>query len=147
MKSISFSFHPLDIVFKYPYLIKSSNINIIKKHLSNISIFFGRLIYTKNYRSKLKYNKDLLKRLKVKLTEKEEKAFEEKEIRADLLLVVKFLPYNKMIVNHDLYTKNDEDDSANSRRTYMALLKINKNYNFTSHDSDIYLRLILLEKF
>ena len=145
-ESSFFSFHPLNVVFKYPYLIQSSNIKIIKKHLSNISILFGRLIYTKNYKSKLKYNKDLLRRLKIKLSEKEEKAFEEKEIKADLLLVVKFLPYNKMVASHDLYTKNDEDDSANSRRTYMALLKINKNYNFTSSDSEMIFKIKIIRE-
>ena len=60
MKKSAFSFHPLEVVFKYPNLVQNSNIKIIKKHLSNISIILGRLIYTKNFHPTLKYNKDLL---------------------------------------------------------------------------------------
>ena len=135
MKAYSFSFHPLEVTFKYPNLITNQNIKLIKKYLSHISIFLGRLIYTKNFNSKIKYNKDLLRRLKIKLTQKEEKAFKEEEIKTDLLLVVKFISFKKTIAIHELFTKDDEDDSSESRRTYKALLKLNKDYNFSEYYS------------
>ena len=144
MKPSSFSFHPLEITFKYPNLKQSQNIKLIKKYLSHISLFLGRLIYTKNFNKKINYNKDLLRRLKIKLTQKEEKAFKEEEIKSDLLLVVKFVSYKTRIVGHDLFTKNDEDDTSGSRRTYSALLKIKKDYDFSESNSIDEFKMIII---
>ena len=146
MKKSSLSFHPLEVSFQYPHLIKNAYIKSIKKQLSYISIFLGRLIYTKNYNKKIKYDKEVLRRLKIKLTKKEENAFEEKKILADLLLVVKFIPYKTTIVNYELYTKNDEDDTADSRRTYIALLKVKNNYDLTDdYSKDMFTIYIIRE--
>ena len=129
------SFAPLDINFQYINMRNTKYTKLIKKYLTHVSIILGRLIYTKNYNRKMKYNKDLLKRFKIKLNEKEEKEFQEKEIETDLLLLVKFVTYKTLVVKYKLYTKNDEDDSADSRRTYMALLNIKKDYDFNSQFS------------
>ena len=148
MKKSSLSFHPLEVSFQYPHLIKNTYIKLIKRQLSYISIFLGRLIYTKNYNTKLKYDKEVLRRLKIKLTKKEENAFEEKKISADLLLVVKFIPYKTTIVDHELYTKNDEDDTADSRRTYIALLKVKNDYDLTNdYSKDMFTINIIREIF
>ena len=121
-----FSFHSLDITFVYPKVY--SNIRKIKRQLSNIAIMFGRLIYTKNFKEKLTFDKKVLKRFKLELTKKEEKDFKERDIETDLILIVKLNPNkNCRIASHDLYTRNDEDDNAESRRTYIAMLKIKKN--------------------
>ena len=56
------------------------------------------------------------------MTEKEEKAFEEIEIKADLLLIVKFVTYKNVTINFDYYRKNDDDDNYDSKRPYMRLL-------------------------
>ena len=146
MKKSSFSFHPLQIVFKYPNLIKNSNIKLIKKHLSNISTFFARLIYTKNFNTKLKYNKTLLKRFKLKLIQKEQEVFEESEIKADLLILVKFITYKNTIVHFEYYTKNDEDEGYTSRRTYMGLLKIKKDYDFTAYNAENNFQIIIIRE-
>ena len=146
MKKQSFDFHPLRIVFKYPNLIKNANIKLIKKELNNVSLLLSRLIYTKNFNSKIKYNKGLIKRLKIKLTEKEEKAFEESEIKADLLLVVKFVVYKNATINFDYYKKNDEDDTYDSRRTYKALLKIKNNYDFTPYNAENDFKIIVIRE-
>ena len=129
------SFAPLDINFQYINMRNTKYTKLIKKYLTHVSIILGRLIYTKNYNRKMKYNKDLLKRFKIKLNEKEEKEFQEKEIETDLLLLVKLVTYKTLVVKYKLYTKNDEDDSADSRRTYMALLNIKKDYDFNSQFS------------
>ena len=146
MKQQSFLFHPLEISFQYPNILRNNYIKLIKRQLSDISIFFGRLIYTKNFRAKIKYDKEVLRRLKIKLTKKEEESFEEKEIRADLLLVVKFIGYQTTIISHDLYTKNDEDDTADSRRTYIALLKIKKDYDLTEENSKNEFQIIVIRE-
>lgn len=55
------------------------------------------------------------------MTEKEEKAFEGSEIKADLLLIVKFVTYKNVTINFDFYTKND-NDIYESRMAYIRLL-------------------------
>ena len=98
--------------------------------MNHVSVILGRLIYTRNYNRKIKYNRDLLKRFKIQL--KENSDFKDQEIETDLLLIVKLVSFKTLVVKHKLYTKNDEDDSADSRRTYIALLNIKNNYEFNS---------------
>ena len=144
IKKSSLSYHPINIVFEYPTLDKSKNINIIKEHLNEISIIFNHLIYVKNYNDEIEYNHNVLRRLKIKLTEKEEKNFVEKKIKGDLLLIIKFVKYKNLTVLNELYTRNDEDDSADSRRTYVALLKIKKDFDFTIPNSETRFKLSLI---
>ena len=132
MKKSEFSFSPLDINFQYINMRNTKYTKLIKKYLNHVSVILGRLIYTRNYNRKMKYNRNLLKRFKIQLKEKE---FEEKEIETDLLLLVKLVSYKTLVVKHKLYTRNDEDDSADSRRTYIALLNIKNNYEFDSEFS------------
>ena len=146
MKKSSFAFHPLSIVLEYPFLLKNSKIKKMKKLLSNISFILERLIFTKNFKKKIQYNKNVLRRFKIKLTEKEEKVFEEKDIKADLLLIVKFISSRYSIVTHELYTKNDEDDNSESRRTYIALLKIKKDYDFSLYNSEDDFAIIIIRE-
>ena len=146
MKKSSFAFHPLTINLEYPFLLKNSKIKKMKKLLSNISFILERLIFTKNFKKKIQYNKNVLRRFKIKLTEKEEKVFEEKDIKADLLLIVKFISSRYSIVTHELYTKNDEDDNSESRRTYIALLKIKKDYDFSLYNSEDDFAIIIIRE-
>ena len=146
MKKSSFAFHPLSIDLEYPFLLKNSKIKKMKKLLSNISFILERLIFTKNFKKKIQYNKNVLRRFKIKLTEKEEKVFEEKDIKADLLLIVKFISSRYSIVTHELYTKNDEDDNSESRRTYIALLKIKKDYDFSLYNSEDDFAIIIIRE-
>ena len=148
MRQKEFSFSPLDINFEYVNVKNTKNSRLIKKHLSHISIILGRLIYTKNFNRKINYNRDVLKRFKIKLNEKEEKEFQEKVLETDLLLLVKLVTYKTLTVKYILYTKNDEDDTADSRRTYIALLNIKKDYDFNSQFSiDLFKMRIIREIF
>ena len=144
IKKSSLSYHPINIVFEYPTLYKSKNIKLIKEHLNEISIIFNHLIYVKNYNDEIEYNHDVLRRLKIKLTEKEEKNFVEKKIKGDLLLIIKFVKYKNLTVLNELYTRNDEDDSAGSRRAYIALLKIKIDFDFTIPNSETRFKLFLI---
>ena len=146
IKKSSLSFHPLNIIFEYPTLDKGKNINLIKKHLYDISQIFNKLIYIKNYNDNIDYNYNVLRRLKIKLTEKEEKNFVEKQLIGDLLIIVKFVKYKNLTALNELYTRNDEDDSAESRRTYIALLKIKKDFNFGIPNSETRFKLSLIRE-
>ena len=130
MKKSEFSFSPLDIDFRYINMRNTKYSKLIKKYLNHVSVILGRLIYTRNYNRKIKYNRDLLKRFKIQL--KENSDFKDQEIETDLLIIVKLVSFKTLVVKHKLYTKNDEDDSADSRRTYIALLNIKNNYEFNS---------------
>ena len=81
MKKSEFSFSPLDINFQYINMRNTKYTKLIKKYLNHVSVILGRLIYTRNYNRKMKYNRNLLKRFKIQLKKKE---FEEKEIETDL---------------------------------------------------------------
>ena len=135
MKKTEFSFEPLDISFQYINMRNTKYAKLVKKYLNHVSIILGRLIYTKNYNRKMKFDRALLKRFKIQLNEKDEKEFQEKEIETDLLILVKLCSFKTLVVKHKLYTRNDEDDSADSRRTYMALLNIKRDYEFDSQFS------------
>ena len=130
IKKSKLSYHPLKINFQFPTSENSKTITKIKNFLHDISILFQRLIYVHTYKDEIKYNKDILRRLKIKMTEKEQKNFEEKKIKADLLIVVAFVRLKNRTAINEIYTRNDEDDSADSRRTYISLLKIKKDFNF-----------------
>ena len=135
MKKSEFYFDSLDIQFEYINMRNTKYTRLIKKYLSDVSVILGRLVYTKNFNRKINYNKGVLKRFHIKLKENEEKDFKEKELETDLLLLVKLYSYRTLVVKHTLYTKNDEDDSADSRRTYIALLNIKRDYEFNSQFS------------
>ena len=135
MKKSEFSFEPLDINFQYINMKNTKYANSVKKYLSQVGIILGRLIYTKNFNRKIKYDRDVLKRFKITLKEKEDKEFQSKEIETDLLLLVRFVGYKNLVVKYKLYTKNDEDDTAESRRSYIALLNIKHDYKFNSYFS------------
>ena len=135
MKKSEFYFDSLDIQFEYINMRNTKYTRLIKKYLSDVSVILGRLVYTKNFNRKINYNKGVLKRFNIKLKENEEKDFKEKELETDLLLLVKLYSYRTLVVKHTLYTKNDEDDSADSRRTYIALLNIKRDYEFNSQFS------------
>ena len=132
MKKSEFSFEPLDIKFEYINMRNTKYVSLIKKYLSHVSIILGRLIYTKNFHKKITYDRGVLRRFKINLREKEDKEFKNKEIETDLLLLVKLVSYKTLVVKYKLYTKNDEDDAADSRRTYLALLNIKNDYIFDS---------------
>ena len=135
------SYHALNIIFQFPKLDKSITIKKIKNYLNDISILFGRLVYTLNYKDEIIYNDSVLRRLKIKLTEQERKDFLEKKIKADLLIVVQFVKLKKRIAINEIYTRNDEDDSADSRRTYISLLKIKRDFNFKESNSETIFKL------
>ena len=148
MKKSDFSFEPLDISFEFINMRNTQYTRMIKKHLSHVGIILGRLIYTKNFNRKIKYNKDVLRRFKITLKEKDQKEFKDKELETDLLLLVKLVSYKTLVVKYKLYTRNDEDDSADSRRTYIALLNIKNDYEFNSQFSiDIFKMRIIREIF
>ena len=82
MKKSEFSFSPLDIDFRYINMRNTKYSKLIKKYLNHVSVILGRLIYTRNYNRKIKYNRDLLKRFKIQL--KENSDFKDQEIETDL---------------------------------------------------------------
>jgi hypothetical protein len=132
MKKSDFSFDSLDIKFEYINMRNTKYTKLVKRYLSHVSIIIGRLVYTKNFNKKIQYNKDTLRRFKIKLKGKDEKEFKDKVIETDLLLLVKLVSFKTLVVKHKLYTRNDEDDSADSRRTYIAQLSIKNDYEFNS---------------
>ena len=142
----SLSYHALELKFVYPTSESSRNIRKIKSYLFDISIFIGRLIYVRNYRDEIKYDKDVLRRFKIKLTEKDKKRFVEQNFKADLLILVKFVIYRNRTAMNELYTRNDEDDSAGSRRTYIALLKVKENFNFSLPNSETVFKLGIIRE-
>ena len=135
MKQSEFAFDSLDIKLEYIGMKNTKYAKLIKNYVSDVSIILGRLIYTKNFNRKINYNKAVLKRFNIKLSEKESKEFKDKELETDLLLLVKLYSYKTLVVKYKLYTRNDEDDSADSRRTRIALLNIKRDYEFTDQFS------------
>ena len=101
MKKSEFSFSPLDIDFRYINMRNTKYSKLIKKYLNHVSVILGRLIYTRNYNRKIKYNRDLLKRFKIQL--KENSDFKDQEIETDL--IVKLVSFKTLVVKHKLYTK------------------------------------------
>ena len=135
MKQSEFAFDSLDIKLEYIGMKNTKYAKLIKKYVSDVSVILGRLIYTKNFNRKINYNKAVLKRFNIKLSEKESKEFKDKELETDLLLLVKLYSYKTLVVKYKLNTRNDEDDSADSRRTRIALLNIKRDYEFTDQFS------------
>ena len=135
MKQSEFAFDSLDIKLEYIGMKNTKYTKLIKKYVSDVSNILWRLIYTKNFNRKINYNKAVLKRFNIKLSEKESKEFKDKELETDLLLLVKLYSYKTLVVKYKLYTRNDEDDSADSRRTRIALLNIKRDYEFTDQFS------------
>ena len=133
------SYHALNVIFEYPTIEK--NVRQIKEQLSDISILLGRLIYVRTYNDEIEYNNKVLKRFKIKLTKEEQNNFVEKTYNADLLILVKFIKYKNRTAINELYTRNDEDDGADSRRTYIALLKIKKDFDFDQPNSETIFKL------
>ena len=146
IRQSTISYHPLNLIFQYPTIEKSKNVRLIKEHLSNISVLFGRLIYARNYNDEIKYDNNVLRRFKLKLTEKEQENFVEQNLNADLLIVVKFVHYKNRTAINELYTRNDEDDGADSRRTYIALLKIKKDFNFNTPNAETVFKLGIIRE-
>ena len=146
IKKQDLSYHSLNIIFEYPLSEANKNIKIIKNELSDIAVLLGRLIYVKNNNDEIEYNNKVLTRFKIKLNEKEEKQFVEKKIKADLLIIVKFIKYKNRTAMHELYTRNDEDDNSESRRTFIALLKIKKDFNFNKPNSKTIFKLATIRE-
>ena len=132
MKQSEFKFDSLNIKFEYIGMKNTKYTRLIKNYLSDVAVILARLIYTKNYNKKIYYNKGVLKRFDINLKNNGLSDLKEKQLEADLLLLVRLYNYKILVVKHKLYTKNDEDDTAESRRTYIALLNIRKDYNFDS---------------
>ena len=81
MKKSDFSFDSLDIKFEYINMRNTKYTKLVKRYLSHVSIIFGRLVYTKNFNKKIQYNKDTLRRFKIKLKGKDEKSIPFSEIK------------------------------------------------------------------
>ena len=139
IRESALSYHALNIIFEYPTIEK--NVRQIKEQLSNIGVLLGRLIYVRTYNDEIEYNKNVLRRLKIDLTEKEKENFVEKKLKADLLIVVKFVKYKNRTAINELYTRNDEDDGADSRRTYISLLKVKKDFDFKQPNGETIFKL------
>ena len=73
MKKSEFSFSTLDINFQYINMRNTKYTKLIKKYLNHVSVILGRLIYTRNYNRKMKYNRKILKRFKIQLKKKNSK--------------------------------------------------------------------------
>ena len=125
-----FLFSDLDIKFEYVLNNNTKNFYEFKKYLSDVSLILKQLIHINNFNRTLIYNKDILKRFRIKLKGSDE--FEEIKLNTDLLLIVKFYPLNDSIVEHEIYTRNDDDFKSNKRRVFIALLYIKNDYLLNS---------------
>ena len=125
-----FLFSDLDIKFEYVLNNNTKNFLEFKKYLSDVSLILKQLIHINNFNRTLIYNKDILKRFRIKLKGSDE--FEEIKLNTDLLLIVKFNPLTDSIVEHEIYTRNDDDFKSNKRRVFIALLYIKNDYLLNS---------------
>ena len=131
-------FQPFDAVIKFPdlELIKNYNNNdkimTIKNHLMKIPLILKNLMLS-NYKKEIIYDEKLLDKIKLK---NKSNNIKKEKIKTDLLIIVS-LNMNKKnsnLVSSSLFSFNGKhSDITEKYRTYIALLKINYNYDISEN--------------
>ena len=132
LEQSDFLYHPISIEFRYVSSIigkLKENEKHFKRELSFIQETLKKLIYVKNKDNTINYNKKVLKSFKINLTKKLQKDFKDEKIKADLLILIKYVRMKSGIVSYELYKEKEDADNIDEDRTYIALLKINSLYD------------------
>ena len=135
-------FQPFDTIIKYPdiiyeknIIINRNNIPIIKEYLQRIPLILKNLMYS-NSKTTISYDKKLLGNIKLNCAN-----IISEKITTDLLIIVSFsLGKNKLsnIITSKLFsTSGRHSDLTEKQRTFVNLLEINSNYDFSRKNSEI----------
>ena len=142
-------FQPFDAVIKFPEISSKANIqdpNIlkIKENLMKIPIILQNLLLSKK-KGEIIYNEALLNKFKLNC---DKKNFKKETIKTDLLIIASLININNStIVSSKLYSATGKHtDLTEKQRTYIIVLNINYDYNFSKPGAENNFILAILSK-